>query len=117
MNQMTVTGQDASSAVNVRAMMIAELQIDHLSPDEQDTIINALGEMLLERATYAVMSMVPDSEYALLDTYAEQGDDTSLQAHISKFVPNVEQVVASAVRDGIAEHKRLVAEEVAKQSI
>lgn len=102
--------------LDMKAIMVAELQIEHLQPEEQDALIEAIGEMLLERATYAVMSAVPETEYATLDAYAEKGDDASLQAHISKFVPNVEQVVAQAVRDGIAEHKRLVAEEVAKQA-
>lgn len=111
---MNSTTQQQGNA-NIRAMMIAELQIDHLTQDEQDSIIDALGEMLLERATYAVMHLVPDSEYSALDALAAQGDDVTLQARISSFVPNIEQVVSQAVREGIAEHKRLVAEEISKQ--
>jgi hypothetical protein len=100
----------------LRVQIIKELNIGHLLESEQNQIIEALGDVLLERATYEVMQQIPESSMAELDILAEHGSDTLLQQKIREFVPNVEQVVAAAVREGIDEHKRLVAEEVAKES-
>ncbi|MFM2414848.1 MAG: hypothetical protein RI911_541 [Candidatus Parcubacteria bacterium] len=99
----------------IHARIVAELEIDHLTPAEQDQIVEALGEVLLERATYEVMRHIPESEYETLDTFAEQGKEAEMQALIQKYVSNIEHIVAQAVQDGIAEHKRLVAEEVASR--
>jgi hypothetical protein len=100
----------------LRAQIISELNIGHLTEAEQNQIIEALGDVLLELATYEVMQLIPEGKMAELDILAEHGSDTLLQQKIREFVPNVEQVVAQAVREGIEEHKRLVAEEVAKES-
>jgi hypothetical protein len=100
----------------LKQQIIGELNIGHLLEREQNQIIDALGDVLLERATYEVMQQIPESSMAELDILAEHGSDTLLQQKIREFVPNVEQVVAAAVREGIEEHKRLVAEEVAKES-
>jgi Protein of unknown function (DUF5663) len=97
---------------DVRGRIVAELEIDHLTQEEQDQIVEALGEVLLERATFEVMRLIPESEYETLDELTEAGRDEDMQAIIRKYVPNVEEVVAQAVQDGIDEHKRLVAEEV-----
>ena len=98
---------------DIHARIVAELQIDHLSQEEQDQIVEALGEVLLERATYEVMRVIPESEYETLDRLTAEGREEDMQAIIKRYVPNVEQIVAQAVQDGIAEHKRLVSEEVA----
>ncbi len=96
----------------MHARIVAELAIDHLSQEEQDQIVEALGEVLLERATYEVMRAIPESEYEALDKFTEEGREEDMQLVIRKYVPNVEEVVARAVQEGITEHKRLVAEEV-----
>jgi ATP phosphoribosyltransferase len=96
----------------VRDRIVSELQIGHLAREEQDQIVEALGEVLLERATYEVMRRIPESEFERLDQMTESGDDEGIQKVIRTHVPNVEEVVGQAVQDGIAEHKRLVAEEV-----
>jgi ATP phosphoribosyltransferase len=99
----------------IHARIVAELEIDHLTTEEQDQIVQALGEVLLERATYEVMKLIPEHEYETLDTFAEEGKDGDMQELIKKYVGNIENIVAQAVQDGIAEHKRLVAEEVASR--
>jgi ATP phosphoribosyltransferase len=111
---MNVTAQSPTqlNPEDIRATIVAELAIDHLTTEEQDQIVEALGEVLLERATYEVMRQIPEHEYEALDSLTEQGRDEDMQAIIRKYVPEVEAVVAQAVQDGIAEHKRLVMEEV-----
>jgi hypothetical protein len=96
----------------MRAQIIAELNLEHLSEAEQNDIIEALGDVLLERATSAVMAQVPEDRFAELDDLAEHATDGVLQDKLRELVPHIENVVATAVREGIAEHKRLVEEEM-----
>jgi ATP phosphoribosyltransferase len=96
----------------IRTRIIEDLDLAHLSKDEQDQVIEALGEVLLERATYEIMRRIPDEDLEALDALAEDGTDEAMQEAIKKHVPDVEQVVMNAVREGIEEHKRLVAEEM-----
>lgn len=98
----------------LRAQIIDELNIGHLTEDEQNQIVEALGDVLLERATYAVMERLSEQQLAELDTLAEHASDALLQQKIAEFVPDAGEVIAAAVREGIEEHKRLVAEEVGK---
>lgn len=96
----------------LRAQIIAELNIGHLNEGEQNQIIEALGDVLLERATFEVMNRIDDKHMEELDVLAEHASDTLLSQKIRELVPNVAEVVANAVREGIEEHKRLVAEQV-----
>jgi hypothetical protein len=98
----------------LRKQLVHELNLGHLSEGEQTQILEALGDVLLERATYEVMGQMTDTQRAELDVLAEHASNTLLTQKIREFVPTVEEVVARAVREGIEEHKRLVAEEVAK---
>lgn len=102
----------ALRAEELRAQIIAELSLEHLSEEEQNQIIESLGEVLLERATYEVLERIPEEKMDELDALGEHGSDTLLQEKIREYVPNIEEVVAQAVKDGIAEHKRLVAEQM-----
>lgn len=113
------TTQTTSFPINpdeIRARIIADLELAHLTKDEQDQIIEALGEVLLERATYEVMSRIPEDALESLDALAESSTDDAMQAAIKKYVPDVEEVVMRAVSEGIEEHKRLVAQEVEKEA-
>jgi hypothetical protein len=99
----------------LRTQIIVELSLEHLSEEEQNEIIDSLGEVLLERATFEVMEMIPEDQMEVLDGLADTGTDLDIQNKIREFVPNVEEVIANAVREGIAEHKALVAEEMQKE--
>lgn len=97
----------------LKTLIVTELNIGHLDDAEQDTIISQLSDVLLKRATLAVMRLIPEGERDALDKLVEAGDGAGMQALISKYVPNVEQVMREAVRAGIDEHKQLLSEAVA----
>ena len=95
---------------DLRERIIAELNIGHLTADEQEKVINAVGQVLLKRATLAVMDKMPKDTLDELDRLADTGDEAGIQALVKKHVPNAEEIVTEAAREGIAEHKRLVTE-------
>ena len=101
----------------LKKKIVGELNIGHLADVEQEEIVTKLSEVLLKDATLAVMQQIPESEHDKIDAMVGAGDDTGMQDLVRKYVPNVEQVVAEAVRAGIDEHKRLVTEEVAKATV
>jgi hypothetical protein len=105
----------ALSFHSVRRQIIQELDISHLTKEEQHDVINALGEVLLERATYEVMSLVPEDVLKELDALAVAKDYAAIQEKIRATVPNIDEVVKQAVHEGIREHVRLVKEEVSKR--
>lgn len=107
-----VMGAGGIDPQQLKQQIIEELNIGHLTESEQNQIIEMLGDVLLERATYEVMQLIPEGNMKELDVLAEHASDTLLQQKIREFVPNVEEVVADAVRAGIEEHKRLVVEAV-----
>ncbi len=100
---------------DLQARIVAELNIGHLDAAEQDKVINAVSEVLVKRATFAVMQQIPEDVQNELDTLAEAGDTEKLNELVRKHVPNVTEVVAQAAREGLEEHKRLVTELAAKQ--
>ncbi len=101
------------SAEEVKAKIIAELEIAHLPQEEQEQIIATLAEALLERATTIIMAKMPEGEFASVDALAEVGDQEALKAKIIEFVPDAPQIVDTVVRDGVAEYKQLVEQEKA----
>ncbi len=95
----------------VKAKIVAELEIAHLPEAEQEQIVATLAEALLERATTIIMAKIPEGELANVNVLAEAGDPEALKAKIMEFVPDAPQIIDTVIADGVAEYKQLVAEE------
>lgn len=93
-----------------RSLLISELNISHLSEDEQQKVLDALSEMLMRRVMIKLMDMLPEAEQGnfaeLLATQKAQEAQTVIQT----FIPNHAEVITAELKAGIEEHKRLVAE-------
>jgi hypothetical protein len=98
------------SDVDLRARIVSELALEHLDEAEQNQIIDALGEVLLERATFEVINALSEDQAAELDSIGEDATDLELQNKLREWLPQVDTIVGDAVRAGIAEHKQLVSE-------
>lgn len=98
----------------LRAKIVAELNIGHLSAEEQEQVIGKVSEVLLKRATLALMQRIPADTLDELDRLTDAGDNAAIQKLVAEHVPDAEAVVTQAAQEGLAEHKRLVAELVAK---
>lgn len=99
----------------LREKIITELNLGHLTADEQTQIIDQLGGVLMERATVALLSKLPAGEVDKVDQLLANNQQQEAQAVIEQHVPNVQEVVAQALQEGIEEHKRRVAELAAAQ--
>lgn len=94
--------------------IVAELNIGHLSAEEQQQVIGKVSEVLLKRATLALMQRIPAEKLDELDRLTAAKDDDGIRKLVAENVPDAEAVVTQAAKEGLAEHKRLVAELVAK---
>ncbi len=99
-----------------RALMIEQLNIGHLSEEEQNEILDGLGEVLLRRVLLKLVGMLPEAERPKFGTLLASQDMSALQELVAKYVPNSTDVIQEELRAGVEEHKRLVAEEVAKRT-
>lgn len=97
----------------LKAKIIAELGIENLPESEQLTIINDVSQMLLRRATFAIMRLLPPEVVDEVDRLTEAKDLKGVRALVLKHVPNVEEVAVQAARTALDEHKQLVAEQAA----
>lgn len=103
------------NAEELRTKIVQELNLGHLSPQEQDAIIGQLGDVLMERATMTLLSKLPSQEVEKVDQLLAGNMHQEAQALIEKYVPNTQEVIAQAVHEGIEEHKRRVNEAMAEQ--
>lgn len=97
----------------LRNKIITELNIGHLSAEEQEEVIAAVSDMLVKKVTLEVMRLIPDGAQKELDELADKGDIEELQKIVAVYVPNIQEVVTRAAQEGLAEHKKRVAEIVA----
>ncbi len=100
----------------LRSQIVAELNIAHLEPDEQENVINKVSEVLLKKATFEVMRRIPADALDELDRLADSDDAEAVRALVKQHVPDVDSVVADAAREGLEEHKRMVAQLMAEQA-
>ncbi len=94
----------------LKARIIAELNIGHLPAEEQDQVINTVSQVLLKRATLAIMQRIPAEKLDELDKLSDAQDSAAIQKLVAEYVPDAEAVATQAAQEGLAEHKRLVAE-------
>ena len=95
--------------IQMRQQIIDELNIGHLSPEEQDQVISGVGEMLLSRVILKIMSMVPADAQARLEALlGQENNEAAIQSFIEQNVPNSNQVIAQEIRAGLDEHKMRV---------
>lgn len=96
------------NAEQVRDLIIQDLNIGHLSKKEQDEIIEGLNEVLQKRATIEVLKHMPESAAARLSALIDAEKQEEAQKFIREMVPNAQDIVIQAMRDGIQEHKKRV---------
>lgn len=99
-----------------REAIIKELNIGHLSPEEQETILDGLGDILLRRVLLKLLELLPENERDNFGNLFAAQDAAGMQTLVEKYVPNSSDIISSELRAGIEEHKRLVNEEVTKNA-
>lgn len=97
-----------------RSMLITELNIMHLTPEEQDEILEGLGEVLLRRVLLKMFDLLPENERDNFGKLLADQKGDEAQAIVQKYIPNSADIIKAELRAGVDEHKRLVTEAVAK---
>ncbi|TSC85674.1 MAG: hypothetical protein G01um10148_1060 [Parcubacteria group bacterium Gr01-1014_8] len=99
-----------------REMLVKELNLAHLTEEEQDQILDGLGEVLLRRVLLKMLELMPESERENFGKLFAAQDAEGMQAVVVKYIPNANDVIKAELRAGIDEHKRLVGEAVARDA-
>lgn len=97
-----------------RAMLIAELGLQNMAEEDRQIILDEIGSVLFERVMLKLISLLPEVERDVFGQHFANQNIDEMQALIQKHIPDSQAVIKSELRQGIEEHKRLVAEEVAK---
>jgi hypothetical protein len=98
-----------------REMLVKELNLGHLSQEEQEQILEGLGEVLLRRVLLKMLELLPESEQENFGQLFAAEDFRGMQALIEKHIPNSSDVIKAELRAGIDAHKILVNEAVKRR--
>ena len=94
---------------DMTAQIAADLGIDHLSKEDQQTLIAQFGEVALKAATIAVVEKLPEDKRQEFAKLAEAGDAKALQGFLDTEVPDHEAVAKAAVDAEVQRFKELQA--------
>jgi hypothetical protein len=105
---------------DIRELIIRELRAEALPNDEQDTLMQAVSEMLMERATLELMKSIPPE---VLVEFAEDDKDLQDPANAGLFmervatkVPNAHDIVVTAIKDGLKDYQGYLDKELARDT-
>ena len=91
-----------------REKIIAELNLGHLPTEEQDHVLDTLGDVLIRRMIIKVLALLPDGEKQKFEELFVAQQNEALEALINKNIPNAREVMMQEVRDGVEEYKKRV---------
>ena len=98
-----------SFAIANREQIVAELNLGHLKPEEQDEVIESVGELLFGKIFLKLTSLLPES---VRDAFAEAMgtyDFASVDTIVKENIPNSAEVIAKELSEGIADYKKSLA--------
>jgi hypothetical protein len=96
-----------------REYIINELNLSALTPEEQDVVLEGLGELAMKRVLVYVIEALADDKRDELEQLILAEKDEELQTFIGTHVPNAPELIQRGIMDTIEEHKRLMQEEAA----
>ena len=89
----------------IKEQLMAELNLDSLSEEERQKVIDDLMEVLMERVAVAILSKVPQEEYHTIDAMLENGDMEQLVKRLKVLVPDAEEIARKVILQSIDELK------------
>jgi hypothetical protein len=97
------------SEADVRAQIVQQLNMSHLSEEEQSKIIEKLATALLRRATIALMEKMSEEQLQKMDELMQSQQVDAAREHMKSVVPNMEELIKSEIQAGLTEYKGLLA--------
>lgn len=96
--------------------LVNELNIKHLPQEQQDEILNNLGEIAMQRALLDIFTALPEEKHEALQKLIAENNEEATQTFLAAEVPSIAEIVRNAVRLTIDEHKRIVTELVTEEA-
>lgn len=86
-----------------------DLNIAHLSEQEQQELLAQFGEVALKAATVAILEKLPADKRQDFASAAETGDATKVQEFLNKEVPDHESLAKAAIDAEVRRFKEFTA--------
>lgn len=102
-----ITEQDITQRVT------EELNLAHLSAEEQDQVLETLGKALQTRVVLALVQEIPAQEHEQLRELIEAGKEGEVRTLIEARVPNANEIVERELTEGLAAYKQALTQESA----
>lgn len=108
-NKSRSNNSKAISFDEVRELVIRELRAGKLSKNEQDALMQKVGDALLERAMYGLLNRVPAEKLIELSEDDMKPDDPEKFAQflqmLASYVPNMQEVIEEEIRAGMKSYQ------------
>ncbi len=103
MNQQALPTQ-----TEIKERLIKELNIAHLTKEEQDDIITKMSTILLDKITMAIVSQLPKEDMARVDTFMKNGQNDAVHALISQKVPEIKDIVELTIAQTMGQYQSIL---------
>lgn len=91
----------------LRQIILKDLEIGHLSSDDQDKILEKLGENIIKRITLAVLENLSESARSEFDVISQSGNQEKMQEFLKLQIPNIEELLQKTIQFTINEFKEM----------
>ncbi len=93
------------------ALLANELNISHLSKQEQQDIITQMSTVILDRISLALIAELPQPEMARIDNLLGSGQIKAVQALLTKDIPNAGKIAESVIAETMGEYHTIIAQQ------
>lgn len=98
-----------TSLADIHARVADELNLAHLSADEQKAVVAEIGDMLYRRMLLAIFEQIPAKAREELGTLIDSGDEAAMTALINTHVPDPEAVIRTELEVAMREYQEATA--------
>jgi hypothetical protein len=88
----------------MRPEVVEMLHIGHLPHDEQETIIDGVGEYVFSRLYTRYYELLPEGERQKFESLAMQKQGEAMQAMLSKHVPGINEIALDEAREALFDY-------------
>lgn len=98
------------SPEEAKARLVRELELEEFDTATQDELVQTALDALMQEVMLAVFSWLPESEFAKIETLAEEGRGDDVQAIITKHVEpeKIASIIDGIFTEGVKRYKELL---------
>ncbi len=112
MDTNSINTQAPPEVKEIRNKLVEQLDLTHLSREEQAEIITKLSTIILDRIAIALVSQLPEEIMDHVNTLLESGQSEAVEVIFLKHIERdkIDKIANTVIGDTIADFKRLNAE-------